>query len=475
MAWTEKRAGGWIGRYRINGKAHSTPVFQSKTRARDEAVKAEQDGRAGGHVPRSASKITLNEWFEAWSETRTSKALRTRETEQERYRTLIAPTFGGDQLAAITYSRVARWADSMKGADGKVASQARRRDAVRLLIQILDAAVDAHRLRVNPARTASGKTPHMPRQSRTKAHRYLSHEELQRVADATKTEQARAIVLTAGLTGLRWGELSALTVADVDLLRSRISVSKAYTRLDNGTVVLGDTKTHASREVPLPGATRELLAEQMNGKRKTELVFATDDGLPIRRESFDRHSFKPAVRIAGCAVSELQRLLDMEPVTISGVYDEATYSRVRQLQTEHALPVTGTCDWATWQVLNERDRQRRDGMTQAEKVKRTNLVKVLSRLTLAPGAADFDALTLHDLRHTAASLAISAGASVKAVQRLLGHESAVLTMNTYAGLFDSDLETLAAAMDSAHAAHYMPTTPQTGLAGVTALAAKNAV
>ncbi|WP_345764683.1 site-specific integrase [Diaminobutyricibacter sp. McL0608] len=33
-------------------------------------------------------------------------------------------------------------------------------------------------------------------------------------------------------------------------------------------------------------------------------------------------------------------------------------------------------------------------------------------------------LTLHDLRHTAASLAISAGANVKAVQRMLGHASA---------------------------------------------------
>jgi len=36
---------------------------------------------------------------------------------------------------------------------------------------------------------------------------------------------------------------------------------------------------------------------------------------------------------------------------------------------------------------------------------------------------------------------------VKAVQRMLGHESAVMTLDVYAGLFDDDLDALAARMD----------------------------
>jgi len=51
-------------------------------------------------------------------------------------------------------------------------------------------------------------------------------------------------------------------------------------------------------------------------------------------------------------------------------------------------------------------------------------------------------LVPHDLRHTAASLAISAGASVKAVQRMLGHSSAQVTLDRYSHLFDDDLEKL---------------------------------
>ncbi|OBB35324.1 integrase [Mycolicibacterium fortuitum] len=65
---------------------------------------------------------------------------------------------------------------------------------------------------------------------------------------------------------------------------------------------------------------------------------------------------------------------------------------------------------------------------------------------------DWPRPTLHDLRHTAASLAISAGANVKAVQTMLGHKSAALTLDTYADLFPDDLEAVADAFDAAVAA-----------------------
>src|SRR5690349_13899944 len=56
--------------------------------------------------------------------------------------------------------------------------------------------------------------------------------------------------------------------------------------------------------------------------------------------------------------------------------------------------------------------------------------------------------TPHDLRHTAASLAISVGANVKAVQRMLGHASAAMTLDIYAGLFPDDLDQVGARLDA---------------------------
>jgi integrase len=60
-----------------------------------------------------------------------------------------------------------------------------------------------------------------------------------------------------------------------------------------------------------------------------------------------------------------------------------------------------------------------------------------------------DGVRLHDLRHTCASLAIRTGASVKVVQKLLGHKSAVLTLDKYGHLYPDDLDAVAAAFDTA--------------------------
>ena len=61
----------------------------------------------------------------------------------------------------------------------------------------------------------------------------------------------------------------------------------------------------------------------------------------------------------------------------------------------------------------------------------------------------FPSITPHDLRHTAVSLAVSAGANVKAVQRMLGHAKASMTLDVYADLFDDDLDSVADSLDAA--------------------------
>lgn len=64
----------------------------------------------------------------------------------------------------------------------------------------------------------------------------------------------------------------------------------------------------------------------------------------------------------------------------------------------------------------------------------------------------FPTMTLHDLRHTAASLAISAGANVKAVQRMLGHASAAVTLDVYGDLFEDDLDAVSVNLEVARTA-----------------------
>jgi integrase len=83
----------------------------------------------------------------------------------------------------------------------------------------------------------------------------------------------------------------------------------------------------------------------------------------------------------------------------------------------------------------------------------------------AATAIGMPGLPPHDLRHTAASLAVAAGANVKAVQRMLGHASAAMTLDVYAGLFGDDLDAVADRLDEAAARARADSMRTPGLAG----------
>jgi hypothetical protein len=69
-------------------------------------------------------------------------------------------------------------------------------------------------------------------------------------------------------------------------------------------------------------------------------------------------------------------------------------------------------------------------------------------------------ITPHDLRHTCASLAVSAGVNVLALQRMLGHKSAKVTLDTYADLFDDDLDAVAVSLHARYSAAHNCDSPK---------------
>jgi integrase len=68
-------------------------------------------------------------------------------------------------------------------------------------------------------------------------------------------------------------------------------------------------------------------------------------------------------------------------------------------------------------------------------------------------AAGVPKLVPYELRHTAASLAVSAGANVLAVSRMLGHADPSITLKTYADLFDKDLDDVGKRLNDLRLAH----------------------
>jgi integrase len=58
------------------------------------------------------------------------------------------------------------------------------------------------------------------------------------------------VVLVPAYTGLRWGEIAALRVSRVDLMRRRIHVAESVTELSDVHLDWGLPKSHERRWVP---------------------------------------------------------------------------------------------------------------------------------------------------------------------------------------------------------------------------------
>ena len=73
----------------------------------------------------------------------------------------------------------------------------------------------------------------------------------------------------------------------------------------------------------------------------------------------------------------------------------------------------------------------------------THWARALKKTSLAP-------LTIHDLRHTYASLARASGADLRYVQKTMGHSTPTVTANIYSDLYSDELDHVATNLDRLH-------------------------
>lgn len=251
------------GRYRVRttGKSLETGKIVSKEatvesidEAREvrEAIKRDIKGERGEH-----RIITLADYADTWLE-RKAKRLK-KSTMTKNVRTLahhILPRLGHIRLDKLTRKDVSEWvawAERQQRHDGLVYSS----DTVASWWRVLrNVARDAHAQGyIQEDITSRQETPHTGVSGRQEA-RTLTANDLARLVEAARTftPTRYAEIVTLAYTGMRIGELYALTWADVDLALEQITVRKSVWR---GSV--GSTKTGASREVPLPSLVVETL------------------------------------------------------------------------------------------------------------------------------------------------------------------------------------------------------------------------
>ena len=154
-----------------------------------------------------------------------------------------------------------------------------------------------------------------PKQSRVKQSRpelrFLTERELETAVRLAK-RHGDVLAVTAG-TGLRFGEISALWVGDVDLDRGTVRVNKAWKRNgeDDATEIpgwlsrqlrakhtmrdhhLGHPKTPRSRRtITIAPTVADLLEKRIKGRPTDDFVFTSRTGRPLHNGDFYTHVWR---------------------------------------------------------------------------------------------------------------------------------------------------------------------------------------
>jgi integrase len=177
---------------------------------------------------------------------------------------------------------------------------------------------------------------------------------------------------------MRWGEVTALRVGDVDLAAGTITITRAWKRSD-GKPTLGVPKSRRSRRtIAISPVTAAVLRPLVEGRAGDALVFTNGRGTTVRGPAFHTTAWQPAVALANGKV----------PMRSAGKGKDRRIAEVGKRIAPLKPP------------LGKRPR-------------------------------------IHDARHSCASWLLAAGLPINVVSAHLGHESITTTVNTYGHLLPS--------------------------------------
>lgn len=129
---------------------------------------------------------------------------------------------------------------------------------------------------------------------------FLTHAEYQLILNSMD-EHYKPFISFLVMTGTRFGEATALRVADIDLISQppTARINKAWKRDYQSRYYIGPTKTGAGkRTIGLNPALAHLLAPLTANRSENQFLFTTPTGNRIAQKPFWDHYWRPAVRSA---------------------------------------------------------------------------------------------------------------------------------------------------------------------------------
>jgi integrase len=202
-------SGRWQARYRVEGVRLAAPItFRTKGEAEAYLAAMRTDLERGTWVAPDRGQVPLREYAWAWLDQKVNLRPRTWEQYEINLRRHILPFLGDEELSSISTARVREWRAALLRAGKPGAPTVAK--AYRLFHGVLATALEDELITRNPC-VLRGATA-----ERAAERPVATIPQVLALADAMDPA-LRALVLLAGFTGLRLGELRALRRDRLDL------------------------------------------------------------------------------------------------------------------------------------------------------------------------------------------------------------------------------------------------------------------
>ena len=206
----------------------------------------------------------------------------------------ITPYFGKMPLQDIKATDVRNWQNTLtsyRDEKGKPYAETYLRSINNQLTAVFNYAVTYYGLRENPCHKAGT----MGRKNADEMD-FWTTDEFQTFIEAIRDKPVSyAIFMTLYYTGIREGELLALTPADIDLEKQTLRINKSYQRVNGEDMITSPKTPKSNRTIPIPDKLVACLKEYMANATICSKMTAS---FPTTRASCTGKSSAVAKRLA---------------------------------------------------------------------------------------------------------------------------------------------------------------------------------
>lgn len=216
------------------------------------------------------------------------------ETKDHIIRTKLMPYFGKLKMCNITAQQIITWQNEMlnyKDENGKKYSHVYLKTIHNQLSAIFNHATRYYNLRENPCKKAGSMG-----KKKNREMLFWTKDEYMKFAEAMMDKPVSYYAFEVLYwTGIREGELLALTPADFDFEKRTVSITKSYQRLKGKDVITTPKTEKSNRTISIP----KFLAEEVQHFLKTLYDVGLDDRMFLITKSYLHREMERGAKEAG--------------------------------------------------------------------------------------------------------------------------------------------------------------------------------